>query len=194
MKSAPRPIHLSVHAFPAPRSSPTFLLAFLLAGNAILLNGAWPQFTDVRAIRIPMLQPSHLKTSQDLLFQPLADSFTSPKKSSPLESSKSSLFFQNAGVWGGASRTQLRDTRGGGIPQNRPFGINKIQTLFSRSVCDLVTPRPPAISILSRCALCLGGKSAVRSAHSHRATNPTPQPRRGRAAIEPHLVKNAQPA
>jgi hypothetical protein len=32
---------------------------------------------------------------QDLSFQPLAGSFTSPKKSSPLESSKSSLFFQN---------------------------------------------------------------------------------------------------
>jgi hypothetical protein len=74
---------------------------------------------------------------QDLSFQPLAGSFLSPKKSSPLESSKSSLFFQN--------------TRGGGIPQNPPFGINKIQALFSRSVCDLVSPRPSAISILSPC-------------------------------------------
>jgi hypothetical protein len=92
---------------------------------------------------------------QDLSFQPLADSFASPKKSSPLESSKSSLFFQN--------------TRGGGIPQNPPFGINKIQTLFSRSVCDLVTPRPPAISILSRCP-CTSVANLRCGAHTPTAT------------------------
>jgi hypothetical protein len=63
----------------------------------------------------------------------LAASLAPPKKSTPLQSSKSRLFFGNAGVWGWASRsrlwtlggsrrrlpvpeTQLRDTRGGGYP------------------------------------------------------------------------------
>ncbi len=34
-------------------------------------------------------------------------SLASPKKSTPLQSSKSSLFFENAGVWGWASRSRL---------------------------------------------------------------------------------------
>jgi hypothetical protein len=54
--------------------------------------------------------------SQVTCFHQLAASLSSPKKSTPLQSSKSSLFFGNAGVWGGASRTLLRDTRGMGVP------------------------------------------------------------------------------
>jgi hypothetical protein len=56
--------------------------------------------------------------SQVTSFQSFAASLASPKKSTPLQSSKSSLFCQNAGV-GWASRTQLRDARGGGYP--RPY-------------------------------------------------------------------------
>jgi len=51
--------------------------------------------------------------------QYFAASLASPKKSTPLQSSKSSLFLQN--------------TRGGGIPENPSFGINNIQPLFLRS-------------------------------------------------------------
>ena len=59
-------------------------------------------------------------------FQSAAASFALSKKSSPLESSKSSLFWQN--------------TRGGGTPENRPFGINNFQPLYRAPVCNLVTP------------------------------------------------------
>src|SRR5216683_3036095 len=65
-------------------------------------------------------------TSYPLSFQAIAASFALPKKSSPLESSKSSLFLQN--------------TRGGGTPTNRSFGINNFQPLFPRPVCKAVTP------------------------------------------------------
>ena len=65
---------------------------------------------------------------QPLCFHILADSLSSPKKSTPLESSKSRLFSQN--------------TRGGGYQKNRAFGINNIQALFSDSVCKSVTPAP----------------------------------------------------
>ncbi len=51
-------------------------------------------------------------------FHQLGASLLLSKKSTPLQSSKSRLFFGNAGVWGWASRTQLRDTRVGGIPGN----------------------------------------------------------------------------
>src|SRR5216684_3902074 len=65
-------------------------------------------------------------TSYPLSFQAIAASLRSPKKSNPLESSKSSLFLQN--------------TRGGGTPTNLPFGISNFQPLFSVPVCKTVTP------------------------------------------------------
>jgi hypothetical protein len=46
-----------------------------------------------------------------LSFHQLAASLALPRKSTPLQSSKSRLFLQNTG--GGVSRMQLRDTRGG---------------------------------------------------------------------------------
>jgi hypothetical protein len=46
-----------------------------------------------------------------LYFHQLAASLALPRKSTPLQSSKSRLFLQNTG--GGVSRMQLRDTRGG---------------------------------------------------------------------------------
>ena len=73
------------------------------------------------------------RSHQPFCFHILARSLSSPKKSTPLESSKSRLFSQN--------------TRGGGYRENRVFGINNIQTLFSDSVCKSVTP--PGLSGLS---------------------------------------------
>jgi len=66
------------------------------------------------------------RSHQPFCFHILARSLSSPKKSTPLESSKSRLFSQN--------------TRRGGGRENRVFGINNIQTLFSDSVCKSVTP------------------------------------------------------
>ena len=106
MKTAPQPIHLSVHAFPAPP------FPILPAGVFAFWERHSPEWRLASIYRRSRYSHSHpstfpLKTSQDLLFQPLADSFTSPKKSSPLESSKSRLFFQN--------------TRGGGVSPKSPF-------------------------------------------------------------------------
>src|SRR6266404_6569543 len=72
-------------------------------------------------------------TSYPLSFQSAAASCALSKKLSPLESGKSSLFWQN--------------TRGGVPPQNRSFRINKFQPLFCAPVCNLVTPdaRPTLI-------------------------------------------------
>ena len=64
-------------------------------------------------------------TSYPLSFQSTAASCAPSKKPSPLESSKSSLFWQN--------------TRGGVPPQKRPFGINNFQPLSCAPVCNLVT-------------------------------------------------------
>ena len=112
---------------------------------------------------------------QDLSFQPLAGSFLSPKKSSPLESSKSSLFFQNTRVGVSLKIPLLESTR------SRLFFPDPFATW-------LLPGRQPS----QFCLRALRGKSAVRSAHSHRDTNPTPQPRRGPAAVQPHLEENAQ--
>jgi len=65
---------------------------------------------------------------QPFCFHILVDSLSSPKKSTPVESSKYRLFPQN--------------TRGGGYRKNCVCGINNIQTLFSGPVCKSVTPPP----------------------------------------------------
>jgi hypothetical protein len=65
--------------------------------------------------------------SQVTPFHQLAASLASPKKSTPLQSSKSSLFSGNTGV-GWVSRTQLRDTRGEGVPlRTYPNGRGTLQ-------------------------------------------------------------------
>ena len=68
-----------------------------------------------------------------LYFLPLAASLSLSKKSTPLESSKSSLFCQN--------------TRGGGALQKPPRRISNLQPLFSAPVYDLVNA--PAHSTLT---------------------------------------------
>ena len=81
---------------------------------------------------------------QPLCFHILAASLSSPKKSTPLQSSKSSLFSQNAGV-GWASPMLLRDTRGGVYP---PFlsALEFDLPGFGFQAKEPVTPFPPTFS------------------------------------------------
>ena len=65
------------------------------------------------------------KSYNSFRFQPLAAPSAPPKKSTPLESSKSSLFLQN--------------TRVGGTPSFLFFRISEFQPLFSRSVATVAT-------------------------------------------------------
>src|SRR6266851_3970910 len=81
------------------------------------------------------LQPVRrdLATSYPLSFQSTAASLSSLFARRPLFSITCSLFSEN--------------TRGGGTPTNRSFGINNFQPLFSAPVCKAVTPAfNPAIS------------------------------------------------
>src|SRR5260370_28412022 len=60
---------------------------------------------------VPQDRATSVPLWQITSFQQLADSLSFSKKSTPLQSSKSSLFLQN--TRGGVSPTQLRDIRGG---------------------------------------------------------------------------------
>src|SRR6266404_3666578 len=89
------------------------------------------RFLSVLRVSVPLWQVP--------LFHTLAASLSSSKKSSPLQSGKSSLFLQS--------------TRGGVGPQFRPFAINNFQLLLPAPVANIATGSSkshfPAVSVPS---------------------------------------------
>ena len=99
--------------FPRPFdfAGPLFSYSYELLLPQPLCFDIHPHCPGVSPSGVPQDRATSVPLWQITSFQQLADSLSFSKKSTPLQSSKSSLFLQN--TRGGVSRTQLRDIRGG---------------------------------------------------------------------------------